>query len=679
MARSLDVATPLGKDAFLLIEFTGQEHVSRLSEFTLRLKCKQPDISPDRMLGQNVTARVELHRGKARYFNGYVTSWNGPSEQRDSIDGVKETKAYVYEATVHPWFWFLTRQSNSRIFQDKTVPEIVQDVFNAYGGLASVQLMLNGSYPVLEFCCQYRETDFNFVCRLMEQVGIYWFVEHENGKHSISLVDSSSAHQPYAGYEEVRFDREDRERQEMLGTWFARHEIQPGRYTVNDYDPLKPRTNLLAFADKPSSHPFGSFEYFDWPAEYVKPRDGEFFARVRIDELHSQYQTFTGSGNVRGFQPGCVFTLARHPVEAYNAKHLIVGALYASTGNAETSGASAGFEFNCSIEAMPFKQQYRPPRITPKPVVQGPQTAVVVGPSGEEIYTDEHARIKVQFRWDRYGKADQNSSCWIRVAQSWAGNGYGALALPRVGQEVIVEFLEGDPDHPIVTGSVYNGENRPAYQLPDNKTRWGLKSRSSKGGGASNFNELRFEDKKGSEEVYLHAEKDQTLYTKKKRTEFIGDESHLNVKKDFVEKLEADVHRDVKGDEMVKLGGGFHVKVGADWQGKVASKFAVDAGQEIHLKAGMTLVLEAGTRLSLKVGGNFIDINPGGIFIKGTMVMVNSGGSAGSGSGASPKAPKNAEEAHQSTGGTDKPITQKAAALKAARASSTPFCEICNS
>ena len=678
MARPLDVETPLGPQFFILLEFTGHEHLSRLSEFTLRLKCKQPDIGPDKMLGKNLTARVELFGNKARYFNGYVTRWSGVTEQRDSLDGVKETRAYVYEATVHPWLWFLTRRSNSRIFQNKTVPQIVEEVFKNYGGLASFKLKTTGNFPHWDYCCQYRETDFNFVARLMEQEGIYWFVEHENGKHSITLVNSSSAHESYPGYDEIRFDREDRARQEMLSTWQGRHEIQPNRYTVNDYDPLRPRTNLQASADKEVVQPVGDFEFFDWPAEYEKPADGEFYARIRMDELHSHYQTFAGSGNVRGFQPGCAFTLARHPVEAFNAKHLVVGAVYSSTGNAETSGSSAGFEFSSSITAIPFKQQYRPPRVTPKPVVQGPQTAVVVGPSGEEIYTDEHGRIKVQFRWDRYGKADQNSSCWMRVSQAWAGNAYGAVALPRLGQEVIVEFLEGDPDMPIVTGSVYNGENRPPYALPANKTRWGLKSRSSRGGGAANFNELRFEDKTGSEEVYLHAEKDQTLHTKKKRTEFVGDESHLHVKKDLVEKVEADVHRDVSGDEMAKLGGGFHLKTGMGWEGKIGTKFAVDAGQEVHIKAGMTMILEAGVQLSLKVGGNFIDINPAGVFIKGTMVMVNSGGSAGSGSGASPKAPKNAEEAHGSEGGTDKPLSQSAAALKSARASSTPFCEICN-
>ncbi len=675
--RALDIATPLGKDVFLLVEFNGHEHLSRLSEFTLRLKCKRPTIKAEDMLGQNVTVHVELNKGKARYFNGYVTRWSGVTEIRDSLKGEKETKAYLYEATVHPWLWFLTRQSNSRIFQNKKVPQIIEEVFRAHGGLASFKNKTSSSYADWEFCCQYRETDFNFVSRLMEQEGIYYFVEHENGKHSITLVDNSSAHLPYPGYEQVRFDQEDREGAEMLSTWHGQHEIQPGRYTVDDFNPLTPRANLMAFADKAVTHPYGKFEFFDHPAEFDKAAEGNTYARIRIDELHSQYQTFTGSGNVRGLQPGCTFTLARHPVEAQNIKHQIVGATYTASGNADSSGGGTGFTYSSSISAIPFKQQYRPPRVTPKPVIQGPQTATVVGPAGEEIFTDEHGRIKVQFRWDRYGKADNNSSCWIRVAQSWAGNGYGAIALPRIGHEVVLDFMEGDPDRPIVTGSVYNGENKPPWALPANKTMWGLKSRSSKGGGASNFNELRFEDKKGSEEVYVHAEKDQTLFTKNKRTEHVGGESHLQVKGDVLHKLQADLHTDIKGDEMTKVGGGVHLKVAQGWEAKVGTKMAINAGQEIHLKAGMKIVLESGTQISLKVGGNFIDIGPAGVFIKGTMVFVNSGGAAGSGSGAAPKAPKNAEKAHGSQGGKDKPITQKAAALVAARASSTPFCQVC--
>ena len=683
MSRALDIQTPLGPGAFILTEFSGSEHIARLSEFGVQLKSKRPDIVGEQMLGQNVTVRLELAASMhaSRYFNGYITRWGGVTEIVDSLQGQKQTKAYLYEATLHPWLWFLTRQANSRIFQNKKVPEIIKEVFGAHGGLASFEDKLTRTYPRWVYCCQYRETDFNFVSRLMEQEGIYYYVKHDNGKHTLVLADSSAHHTPYPHYDHLRFDQEDRPDGEVIGAWSAQYDIQPGKYVVDDYNPEKPRTQMAASAQKKREHPYANFEFYDYPAEFDEAADGRQVASTRLEELQAQYHTFSGGGNVRGFQPGCVFELQRHPVAAYNAKHLIVGASYSGTASADTSGGGSGFNFSSHIQAIPANQQYRPPRTTPKPLIQGPQTATVVGPSGEEIYTDDKEHmgcVKVQFRWDRYGKADQNSSCWIRVATPWAGNGYGAMAIPRVGQEVVVEFLEGDPDWPIITGSVYNGVNKPPYNLPAEKTRWGLKSRSSMGGGASNFNELRFEDKKGNEEVYLHAEKDHNVYIKHDRTEKILNEANLDVAKDVLGKFGADVHADITGDEITKVGGGVHLKVAQDWQGKMGTRMAVDAGQEIHLKAGMTLVLESGTQISLKVGGNFIDINPAGVFIKGTMVMVNSGGSAGSGSGASPKAPKSAKQAEDSKGGTDKPITQKAAALIAARAASTPFCEICN-
>lgn len=251
------------------------------------------------------------------------------------------------------------------------------------------------------------------------------------------------------------------------------------------------------------------------------------------------------------------------------------------------------------------------------------------------------------------------------------------MAIPRVGHEVIVEFLEGDPDRPIVTGSVYNGVNKPPFSMPDEKTRWGIRSHSSPGGGAANYNELRFDDKTGSEEVFVRAEKDQVAYVKHDRKEFIGNEQHLEVKSDSIVKYGADVHMEATGDDIVKLGGGYHLKTGADWQAKIGSKMAADAGTEIHLKAGTSVVIEAGTQVSLKVGGNFITINAGGIFIKGSMVMVNSGGAAGSGSGASPKAPKTVQKEDKSVGRDDVP-SPKVAALKLGRALATPFCEICN-
>jgi type VI secretion system secreted protein VgrG len=681
MARPLDIETPLGPHALLLTEMSGFEHLGRISEFHIQLKSKRPDIMGEQMLGQNVTIRLELvgkHEG--RYFNGYITRWSGVTEIVDSMKGQNYTKAYLYDAVVHPWLWFLTRQANSRIFQNKKVPEILKEVFTAHGGLAKFEDKTTRSYPRWTYCCQYRETDFNFVSRLMEQEGIYYYIKHENGLHTMVLADASSHHTPAPGFEQLRFDLEDRPDMEAIHSWNAHSEIQPGKYVVDDFNPAKPRTAMLASAQKKREHKYPDFEFYDYPAEYDTAEDGRALAAVRLDELQAQYHTFSGSGSVRGFEVGRVFELQRHPIAAYNAKHLIVSVSYVGTCNTDSSGGTA-FSFDSHITAIPANQQYRPPRNTPKPLIQGPQTATVVGPSGEEIYTDPTGKmcsVKVQFRWDRYGRADENSSCWIRVATPWAGNGYGAMVIPRIGQEVVVQFEEGDPDSPLITGSVYNGVNKPPYELPAEKTRWGLKSRSSKGGGASNFNELRFEDKKGSEEVYLHAEKDHNLFIKNNRTETIEAESRLDVKADTMAKHGADVHVDVAGDDIRKIGGGIHLKVGHDWQAKVGSKLAADVGQEIHLKSGMTLILESGAQISLKVGDNFIDINPGGVYIKGTKVMINSGGSPGFGSGASPKAPKNAKKAADSKGGTDKPITQKAAALIAARASSTPFCEICS-
>jgi type VI secretion system secreted protein VgrG len=338
---------------------------------------------------------------------------------------------------------------------------------------------------------------------------------------------------------------------------------------------------------------------------------------------------------------------------------------------------------------MTTKQPFRPRRVTPKPFVQGPQTATVVGPPGDEIHTDKHGRVKVKFRWDRYSPANDKSSCWIRVSQNWAGKRWGAMFLPRIGQEVIVDFLEGDPDQPIITGRVYNGESTPPYELPKEQTKSTIKSFSSKGGGG--FNEIRFEDKKGSEQVFVHAERNQDNRVKSDSLEWVGNDRHLIVKRDRLEQIDRDTHLIVKGDQNEKISGTVSLQAGSDLQQKVGMKHALEAGMEIHLKAGMKIVLESGVQLTLKVGGNFIDINPAGVAIKGTMVMINSGGAAGSGSGCSPAAPKVAKEADTAEPGqkveapkpeppptpsTKKPSTQ-ATVLRQAAVTGTPFCEKC--
>ena len=357
-------------------------------------------------------------------------------------------------------------------------------------------------------------------------------------------------------------------------------------------------------------------------------------------------------------------------------------------GEFESEGSNASESvYSCSFTAIDANEPFRAARITPKPSIPGPQTAIVVGQSGEEIYTDEYGRVKVLFHWDRYGKADENSSCWIRVAQVWAGKNWGAMYIPRIGQEVVVEFLEGDPDRPIITGRVYNGQAMPPYELPSEKTKSTLKSNSSKGG--KGFNEIRYEDKKGDEQIFIHAEKNEDVRVKNDSFEWIGNERHLIVKKDQLEEVKGDKHLTVKGDQNEKINGTISVNAGMDMQQKVGMNHALEAGMEVHIKGGMKVIIEAGMQLSLKAGPSFVDLGPAGVSISGPMVMINSGGAAGAGSGCSPDAAKLPKEADTAEPGQvskppkprkpPKPVTfsSQAKVMKRAAEDGTPFCEKC--
>lgn len=690
MSRLLEINTPLGEDA-LLRHLSGREELGRLPEYHLSLVAKRGDVKASDLLGKNITIGIELPDGSAlRYLNGYITQFADAGHTTESFfEESGKGKAYFYEATLQTSLWFLTRAANCRMFQNKTVPQIIEEVIGAYPFAHFDKRKLIATYPQWEYCCQYRETDFNFISRLMEQEGIYYYFEHIDGKHTMILCDAPSAHTPKAKYEKISFSEGGEvstAEEEHITDWNITHQIQPGRYALNDFNFTKPKVEMSAQANKAESHDLSNFEYFDYPGEYDSSADGKHYVNIRLEELHSQYEVSSGSGSVRGIQPGHTFKLVDHPRDSMNKEYLIIGASYSITNNSMGSGGGEA-DFHCSFNAITTKTQFRPQRNTPKPIVQGPQTAIVVGPTGEEIHTDEHGRVKIQFHWDRYSKGDDTSSCWIRVSHPWAGKEWGMVTIPRVGHEVVVSFLEGDPDWPLITGSIYNGDTKPPYALPANKTQSGIKSRTYKGGN-SNFNEFRFEDKKGSEHIFTHAEKDKEVRVKHDNVEWVGNESHLTVKKDVFEKLEADHHFDLKGDDNNKVGGSVSLKVGQDWQTKVGTKFAADAGMEVHLKAGTNVVIESGANLTLKVGGNFININPGGVFIKGTMVMINSGGSAGSGGGASPQPPKPPRESIDSKGGgATKPQKPKkpekyspqAMALKLAAKSGTPFCAMCES
>ena len=637
--REIAVGSPLGEDALLLRGVSITEALGRPFQIELDLLSEDAEIAFDRIVGQNVTVRIMTSGGEPRYFNGFVSRFC----QARLMDNLTE-----YQATVVPWIWFLTRTSDCRIFQDMTAPDIIMKVFRDRG-LTDFKSALTGRYRPWEYCVQYRETDFNFVTRLMEQEGIYYYFEHSNGSHRLVLADSPSCHGPFAGYEQITYrppEHQIRE-SEYVWDWTVEQEVQPGKYAHNDFDFKSPKKALLTTSQIQRRHAVAGLEIYDYPGEFTEFGDGERYARVRIEEHQAKFEAVRGQGDVRGVSTGCKFNLTGFPREDQCRDYLVTSARILARSDefeaAAAGGEGGGFNFSCSFTAIPANEQFRLARITPKPGIDGPQTAIVVGKSGEEIWTDQYGRVKVQFHWDRRGKYDENSSCWIRVAQVWAGKKWGGIFIPRIGQEVIVEFLEGDPDQPIITGRVYNGEVTVPYALPDNATRSTIKSNSTKGGGG--FNEIRIEDKKDSEQIFIHAQKDQDNRVKNDSKEWVGNERHLIVKKSQLELVEQDKHLHVKGDQKEKVDGAVSHKTGTSWDQKVGTKHAVDAGQEIHLKAGMKVILEAGMQLTIKAAGGFVDIGPAGVTIQGILVKINSGGSAGSGSGSSPKDPQDPKEA----------------------------------
>ncbi len=681
--RPIQIATPLGEDVLLFYRMNGHERLGELFEYEIELLSENPAIDPDKLLGENVTVGMKLQDDSERFFNGYITRFG----QYGSLDVYS-----YYRATVRPWLWFLTRSSNCRIFQQKATPDIIKQVFKDQG-FSDIKDKLSGSYAPREYCVQYRETDFNFVSRLMEEEGIYYYFTHENGKHHLVLADSASSHDSYPGYAKIPYHPEegatDRSRVDHVYGWGFAHEVQTGAYALTDYDFTKPKADLLVKSAMPKQHSHSAYEFFDYPGLYTETGKGDGFVRHRVEEQQARFECCDGTGNARGLAAGYLFSLTDYPRKDQNREYLLVFASYRLKIDSYFPSMSADTEkfFECGFTAMDRTQAYRPPRATPKPLVHGAQTAMVVGPSGEEIYTDKYGRVKVQFHWDRYGKGDENSSCWVRVSHPWAGKNWGMIALPRIGQEVIVDFLEGDPDQPIITGRVYNAVSMPPYKLPDNANLTTIKTNSTKGGGG--FNEIRFDDKKGEEQVFIHAEKNMDVRVKKDAFEWIGNERHLIVKKDLFEEVDGDRHATVKGDHNEKVTGTISIKADQNMQEKVGMKHALDAGMEIHLKAGMNVVIEAGMSITLKAGGGFIVVGPAGVTISGTPVLINSGGAAGSGSGSSPEAPKPPKEAADDKPGTkdDSPPPAKppkpktygpsATVLKLAAQSGTPFCEKC--
>ncbi|MPZ21620.1 MAG: type VI secretion system tip protein VgrG, partial [Luteitalea sp.] len=583
MQRAMAITTPLGDDVLLFHGMHAREELSRLFEYQLDLLSTRSDIDLDEILGKNVTVSVALPDDSTRYFNGYVTRF-----AQSGMYG----RYHHYTAVVRPWLWFLTRTADCRIFQDMAVPDIVKEVFGDHTA-ADFAFELTSTYRKWTYCVQYRETDFNFVSRLLEHEGIYYYFRHSDGHNTMVLTDSTSKHTTSPGYEQLPFIRPDklvRPDIEHISSWDFSREIQPGVYVHNDYDLERPSVALRTRKTLPRNYAPSDYEIYDYPGHYVQAADGEQYAAVRVDEYGSQFETANASTNARGLSVGSLFTLDRHPRADQNCEHVVLAASYdLAFSQYEALPDGEGASYRCNLVSMSSQQQFRPKRLTPKPFVQGPQTAVVVGPAGEEIYKDDYGRVKVQFHWDRYGKRDENSSCWIRVSQAWAGKGWGAVSTPRIGHEVVVDFLEGDPDQPIIIGNVYNGDNMP----PHGGVVSGLRSNTHKGRG---YNEISIDDTAGREKITIHGQYDMDTT--------VEHDQRNTIKNNRTSSVAVDDTESVGSNQAIKVGANQTVEVEADQTTEVGATRTVSIGLDDRETVGSNQSIEVGANQAIQVTAN---------------------------------------------------------------------------
>ena len=584
-----------GADLFLFHRLEGREELGRLYRYRLTLLSERADVALEDLLGKGMTVTVLLEAGQRRQFHGLVAyaAYAG----QEGIYG-------RYEVELVPWLWFLGRGRDCRIFQHKSVPEIVQAVFDGWTAIADFELKLDESYAARDYTVQYRESDLDFVCRLMEDEGIYFFHRHREGGHTLVVADGEGAHEAAPGYERLPFFPPDqaarRERDHVFG-WLAQADVRPGTATLRDFDFEKPRADLTGTDAEPKQHALATAEVYDYPGGYHELALGDRRARVRLEELQVDHVRARGEANAGGIACGNKLDLERHPRADQNRSYLVVAAGYDIQSEGYRSAADTQREqFLCTFAAQELRVPFRPPRTTPRPCVGGPQTATVTGPGGEEIFTDKYGRVKVQFHWDRQGKRDQDSSCWVRVSQLWAGAAWGGIHIPRIGQEVIVDFLEGDPDQPIITGRVYNALAMPPYGLPANATQSGIKSNSSKGGGGSN--ELRFEDKKGAEQVWLHAQKNEDIVVENDKTEHVGHDEALTVGNDRTRSVGVNETVTIGANQNIGVGSNQEETIGANRTDTVALAEVRTVGAAQQQTVGAARSVSVGAAQSHQVG-----------------------------------------------------------------------------
>lgn len=617
----------IGGASLRVVRFAGHEGMSQLYAYDFELASAEP-IDPDQV-GKAAKFRIAVGEFP-REIHGIVSAF-------ELIDTA--TQLGVYRATIVPHVWLLRYRFDCRIFQEQSVPDIIAAVLEG-AGIASNQYKIQAqeAHSPREYCVQYRESDWDFISRLMEDEGIFYFFEQSDDGEVLVMSDSRSVHRSIAGPSDVRFQPATGQvvEEEHITSFVATKQLRSGKVSITDFNFKNPALDLMSSAE---GGPRPELEIYDYPGAYTDAQNGTALAQIRLEQQSCMLSIARGEGVCSRLAPGYLFAVTAHPRDEVNRQYLILEIWQNGTQPQvmEMDAGSKASEYNTRFLCIPSDVNYRPPRITQRPLVRGVQTAMVVGPSGEEIYTDEYGRVKVQFHWDRKGKKDEGSSCWIRVSQLWAGAGFGAMWIPRIAQEVIVDFLEGDPDRPIITGRVYDGSNKVPYDLPGEKTKSTIRSNSTPND-PSGFNEIRFEDQSGSEEVYMHAQKDMNVDVEHDRSEVIGNNETIKVGATRRKTVDGNQFETVGINKSIDVTGSHQESIGADMTLNVgvakietvqaASAESVGAikaltiGADYVISVGANCVETTGGNKSLTVSGSLVETVTGPASLKAKRVAI---------------------------------------------------------
>jgi len=619
--RKLELHSPLGPDKLLIRQFHGAEQLSTCFEYVLSLYSEDHDIEPDDLLGEHVSIRVRAGGQPERYIDGICCEFGHVGSRG---------RFASYQMVLRPWLWLLSTRSDCRVFQKRSSVEILKEVVSGWqDGTFELELRNKETPEEREYCVQYSESDLTFVMRLLEDDGLYFFFEHEKNKHKLIVTDDKSGHKTAPGAEKLSMRKWDSDRKDAasIWAWSAKSSVTPGGLAMRDYDFEKPRADIDVDLVNPKTKNRRDklAVIYEYPGHYLEVEQGNKRRSTRLEELQASFETAEAMTDAAGLSAGSLFTLEDHKRKVENQEYLVTSVVYQADSGAFESGDGAGADFQAKLRCIPTKQRYRPKRNTAWPVVPGAQTATVVGHKEGEVATDKYGRVKVHFHWNRARRADkaadppdEHCSCWVRVAQSWTGAGWGAQFIPRVGQEVVVEFLDGNPDRPLITGSVYNNRNKPPYELPGKASQSGWKTRTLNQSETENYNELRFDDKKDREELHLRAQRDLTVKVNHDSTATVGHDATQTVKNNLTVQVSEGNY-----DTFVSKGA-MRAEVKDSLYGVTAKEVAVSASEAITLRVGEVSLRIDKTSIALTVDKSAeIKLDLANLSILGTMVNIN--------------------------------------------------------